>query len=106
MQDVERRANSMVYKPLPPDRLYLDAALWDRLLADRAVGAFSPFGAPEKGAAAIDAGGRRGRDFADARTRPDVNVFEELREYVADLRQGRSEEHTSELQSLMGTSLA
>src|SRR3546814_14710427 len=77
----------MGYKPLRPCGWYLDAGLWDRLLAERAVAAFPPFGGPEKGAAALDAGGRRGRNFADARAKPDVNVFEELREHIAHLRQ-------------------
>ncbi|HET8726178.1 MAG TPA: transcription-repair coupling factor, partial [Alphaproteobacteria bacterium] len=87
MQDVERRSNGTIYKPLPPDRLYLDADEWDRLLGGRAVAAFSPFGAPTEGEAMADAGGRRGRDFADARAKPDVNVFEELREHIAGLKQ-------------------
>ncbi len=35
------------YRPLPPDRLYLDAAEWDRLLGERSLGYFQPFDAPE-----------------------------------------------------------
>src|SRR3546814_4642129 len=77
----------MGYKPLRPCGWYLDAGLWDRLLAERAVAACSPFGGPEKGAAAVDAGGRRGRNCADGRAKPGVHVFEELREHIADLRQ-------------------
>ena len=34
------------YRPLPPGRLYLDAAEWDGLLARRKLGYFQPYGAP------------------------------------------------------------
>jgi len=85
MQDVERRSSGAVYKPLPPDRLYLTAAEWDARLAGRAVAVFSPFGVPES-PGAVDAGARRGRDFADARTNPEVNLFAELRKHVAGLK--------------------
>ena len=34
------------YRPLPPNRLYLDAAEWDDVLGDRKVGYFQPWGAP------------------------------------------------------------
>jgi transcription-repair coupling factor (superfamily II helicase) len=45
------------YRPLPPDRLYLDAAAWEAMLAGLPRFAFSPFGRPD-GAAGIDGGGR------------------------------------------------
>ncbi|MGP1394229.1 MAG: transcription-repair coupling factor [Inquilinaceae bacterium] len=78
-----------VYKPLPPDRLYLDTADWEGCLAPRPVAALSPFAAPE-GTAALDAGGRRGRDFADARAKPDVNVYDAVYAHAADMiRAGR-----------------
>ena len=84
MRGVEKRTDSPVYKPLPPDRLYLQAEEWDRHMAERAVGQFSPFaGAP----GGIDAGGRRGRDFADARANPDINLFDSVLEHVGTLRQ-------------------
>ena len=35
------------YRPLPPDRLYLDAAEWESVLGDRKLGYFQPWGAPE-----------------------------------------------------------
>ncbi len=83
MRGVEKRTDSPVYKPLPPDRLYLDAKAWDGLLSERAVAQFSPFaGAP----GGIDAGGRRGRDFADARANPDANLFDTALEHIGALR--------------------
>ena len=84
LHGVPRRGEGAAYKPLPPDRLYLDAAEWDTLLAGRSAAQFSPFaGAP----GGVDAGGRRGRDFSDARAKPDVNLFDAVLEHVATLRQ-------------------
>jgi transcription-repair coupling factor (superfamily II helicase) len=74
------------YRPLPNEMLYLAASEWDDLLSDRAVALLSPFDAPEGAPGVIDAGGRKGRDFADARTQPDLNVFDVLRDHVAALQ--------------------
>ena len=71
---------AMRYRPVPRERLFFDRAGWDALLAERPVVAFTPFAAPEHAAHVIDAGGRIGRDFADVRARPDVNVFDAVRE--------------------------
>jgi len=79
-------ATGAPYRPLPKEMLYLTAAEWDEKLADRPVAALSPFAAPE-GAGVVDAGGRKGRDFADARAQPGVNVFDVLRDHVATLQQ-------------------
>jgi transcription-repair coupling factor (superfamily II helicase) len=70
------------YRPVPPERLFLDRAAWERCLAERPVVGFTPFAAPEHAAHVVDAGGRLGRDFADVRARPDVNVFDAVREMV------------------------
>jgi transcription-repair coupling factor (superfamily II helicase) len=78
-----------LYKPVPPERLFLDQAALDAALAPRPVGSFSPFKAPE-GPGSTDMGGRTGRDFADARAQPDVNLFDVVREHVAaEQRLGR-----------------
>ncbi len=77
------------YKPVPPERLFLDGAGLDALLAARPVAGFSPFKSPD-GAAAIDAGGRIGRDFIEARSNPDINLFDAVREHIAaEQRAGR-----------------
>ncbi|MGD1876172.1 MAG: transcription-repair coupling factor [Kiloniellaceae bacterium] len=55
-----------VYKALEPTDLYLDAAEWERGLAARPGGQFTPFAAPE-GATVRDAGGRPGLDYAEQR---------------------------------------
>ncbi|EWY42093.1 transcription-repair coupling factor [Skermanella stibiiresistens SB22] len=85
LQSVEKKANNPVYKPLPSAMLYLDEDGWNDLLARRAVGLLSPF-AQAEGQAGVDAEGRRGRDFADARAKPDVNVFDALRSHIDELQ--------------------
>ena len=66
------------YKPVPPERLYLTAEEWQATLAARAVGQFSPFPTPEGTPSAVDLGGRRVRDFAEARKRQDVQLFDDV----------------------------
>ena len=73
---------SMAYNPVPVERFFLDRDAWEEALAARPVGVLSPFVAPEA-VGAIDAGGRPGLDFAEARRRADVNVFDELKARVA-----------------------
>lgn len=82
------------YRPLPPDRLYLDARAWDEALEGRAVAVFSPFNAPPGAGAgnftdAVDFHGRRVHDFAAARAQAQVaaeadkdNVFDVVRRHV------------------------
>src|SRR5262249_34647449 len=79
-------ATGASYRPLPKEMLYLTATEWEDMLRDRAAALLSPFGAPEGVPNVIDAGGRRGRDFAAARAQPDVNVFDVLRDHVAALQ--------------------
>jgi transcription-repair coupling factor (superfamily II helicase) len=75
-------AEGAIYKPLPPERLYLDEADWDRALKQRAVGQFTPFDAPEGMSNAISAQGRHGHDFAEERLRPGGNVYDAVRDYI------------------------
>jgi transcription-repair coupling factor (superfamily II helicase) len=78
-----------LYKPVPPERLFLDRAALDAALDGRAVGSFSPFKSPE-GPNSLDADGRQGRDFAEARANPGTNVFDAVREHVSgEQRLGR-----------------
>ena len=86
MQEIEKRADNPIYKPLPPDRLYLTADEWDGRLAGRAAFALSPFAPPSGAEATVDVGGRRGRDFADIRAQPDINVYDAVRQHAAALR--------------------
>ena len=59
------REGEVPYRPLPPDRLYLDRAGWDAMLSGGPVIAFSPFARPD-GAEGIDGGGRPGPIFFGA----------------------------------------
>ena len=86
MSGRNRDREAVPYKPLPPDRLYLSEADWRAALARLAVGAFAAAAAPdvagEDGAERIDEGGRPGHGFAEARVRPDVNLFDAVREHL------------------------
>ncbi|MCB2100197.1 MAG: transcription-repair coupling factor [Rhodobacterales bacterium] len=78
-----------VYNPVPPERLFLSDDDWTNALDGRPVAALSPFAVPE-GPAAVDAGGKPGQTFADARLRADVNVYDAVRQHVAEqTRAGR-----------------
>ncbi|MBW7921388.1 MAG: transcription-repair coupling factor [Rubellimicrobium sp.] len=66
-----------VYKPAPPDTLYLDDAGWRAALAPRRVLSFVALPQPT-GPGVIDAGGRIGRDFAPERQIESVNLFAAL----------------------------
>ncbi|HEX3429761.1 MAG TPA: transcription-repair coupling factor [Rhizomicrobium sp.] len=74
-----------VYKPLPPDELYLTEDEWKAALAHRDVRELSPFQAPES-MRSVDMGGRLGRDFAPERTQERVNVFEAAAAHIKALR--------------------
>ncbi len=83
------REGETPYRPLPPDRLYLDQAGWDAVLAPAQPVQFSPYGKPE-GAAGADAGGRPGHIFTKAGMQLGASVFDQLREQAANwARQGR-----------------
>ena len=59
---------STVYKPIPPERLFIAAEEWAGLLRSRAITAFTSFDTPETGAGHLyDAGARRSIDFTEAR---------------------------------------
>jgi transcription-repair coupling factor (superfamily II helicase) len=71
-----------VYKPVPPERLYLKPSEWDRLLAGHSVAQFTSFDSALDAGTAIDLGGRRHEGFARARMAPDVNLFDVVAEHV------------------------
>lgn len=70
------------YHPVPPERLYMSPEELVACLSERPVGRLSPFAQPEA-AGALDLQARPGRDFADARVRPDVNVFDAVKDRIA-----------------------
>ena len=70
-----------VFKPVPPERLYLTGESWREALASRRTRVFTPHEAPAD-QTHIDLGGRPGRDFAPERT-GGANVYDALREHLA-----------------------
>ncbi len=73
-----------VYKPCPPQLLYLDDAAWEAATASRRMIQFSPLPQPP-GPGILDAGGRAGRSFAPERQREDVNLFNALADHLQSL---------------------
>ncbi len=70
-----------VYKPAPPELLYLDDAAWDAAVADARVLQFSP-NQQATGLGVIDAGGRIGRNFSVERQREELSLFGALATHV------------------------
>ena len=82
----EKGASGAVYKPLPPDRLYLAEAEWRARLDRVPLARLSPFAAPEDTADAIDVAARAGRNFAAERSDPNANVFDAVRTHAEALQ--------------------
>ncbi|PWB57730.1 MAG: transcription-repair coupling factor [Bradyrhizobiaceae bacterium] len=74
------------YKPLPPDRLYLDPAAWRARLDRSALVRLTPFALPDATADAIDVGTRQGRTFAAERVETEANVFDAVTRHVQGLQ--------------------
>ncbi|WP_439814410.1 transcription-repair coupling factor [Zavarzinia sp. CC-PAN008] len=79
-----------VYKPVPPEQLYIREPELQRLLGARRVRQFQPFGPSEP--KAIDMDGRPGREFAAERAqgqaegRAQVNVFDVAAGHITRLQ--------------------
>ncbi len=72
------------YNPLPPDALYLGPDEWSGLLAGRPHVSFESFESPEEADVSVSAAGRRTIDFAEARNRADLNLFDTVRTRIAN----------------------
>jgi transcription-repair coupling factor (superfamily II helicase) len=70
-----------LYKPLPPDRLYLAENEWRERLAKTAEVKLTPFAQPEA-KDVIAVGARSGHNFAAERAEPGANVFEAVSKHV------------------------
>ncbi|KAA5600384.1 transcription-repair coupling factor [Blastochloris sulfoviridis] len=75
-----------VYKPLPPDQLYLTADEWQGRLNERGLARLSPFAAPDA-PGVIDIGAKRGHSFAAERA-TDANLFDAVNAHIRSLQEG------------------
>jgi transcription-repair coupling factor (superfamily II helicase) len=83
-RDALKQGSAPPYKPLPPERLYLDEAEWKERLETSALTRLTPFAVPETDA--LDVGARSGRNFAAERAEPGANVFEAVGTHVLALQ--------------------
>ncbi|RED51072.1 transcription-repair coupling factor [Aestuariispira insulae] len=72
--------SATIYKPIPPQALFVLTDEFNRILSNRPVIEFSSFQQPEGVGQqeVIDAGGKGVLDFTEARKKPDSNIFEQL----------------------------
>ena len=75
-----------VYKPVPPELLYLDDAAWVGAVAAHRVLQFAPIPAAP-GPRVIDAGGRVGRNFAPERQSESLSLFGALADHIKAKRE-------------------
>jgi len=74
-----------IYRPLPPERLYLGESEWRKLLDSVALARLTPFGVPEE-KNLIEAGGKPGRNFASERADENKNLFDAAVAHVRALQ--------------------
>ncbi|WP_407164401.1 transcription-repair coupling factor [Bradyrhizobium sp. ORS 111] len=86
---LEHPGGGAIYKPLPPDKLYLTEGEWTKLLGDAPLARLTPFAVPEGAGEVFDAGARQGRNFAPERADTNVNVFEAVVGHVGALQSQR-----------------
>ncbi|MGA9433863.1 MAG: transcription-repair coupling factor [Roseobacter sp.] len=70
-----------VYKPCPPQALYLDEVAWTQNLVDRRVLQLAPLPQPT-GLNVTDAGARVGRNFAPERQQESLSLFGALADHI------------------------
>ncbi|MGJ8545627.1 MAG: transcription-repair coupling factor [Sulfitobacter sp.] len=70
-----------VYKPAPPEGLYLTDAAWEAAIADLRVVQLNPLPQPT-GPGVLDAGARIGRNFAPERQQESISLFGALADHI------------------------
>ncbi|MQQ07180.1 transcription-repair coupling factor [Epibacterium sp. SM1979] len=70
-----------IYKPTPPELLYLNDADWMTAVAAHRVVAFHPL-AQASGPGVLDAGARIGRNFAPERQQESISLFSALADHI------------------------
>src|SRR6185436_5941735 len=75
-----------LYKPLPPDRLYLPDAEWAERLSTAALARLTPFAVPDDAGATVDVGARAGHNFSSERAENAAGVFDAVSKHVQALQ--------------------
>jgi transcription-repair coupling factor (superfamily II helicase) len=75
-----------LYKPLPPDRLYLPEAEWAERLNTVALARLTPFAVPEQSGTVADIGARAGHNFSAERANDAAGVFDAVGKHVLSLQ--------------------
>ncbi|MEH6835282.1 transcription-repair coupling factor [Falsihalocynthiibacter arcticus] len=74
-----------VYKPCPPEKLYLDDVVWGKAVENHRVVTLAIL--PQStGHGVVDAGGRIGRNFSPERQLENANLFEALGQHINERR--------------------
>lgn len=81
----KKETGTPLYKPLPTERLYLNAGDWAAITAAHAPLLLQPFRAQD-GTKAVDAGGVVGRNFSPERQSRQVNIYDAVKEHADALR--------------------
>jgi transcription-repair coupling factor (superfamily II helicase) len=77
-----------LYKPLPPDRLYLPEAEWSERLNTAALARLTPFAVAEQSGTVADIGARAGHNFSAERATDAAGVFDAVGKHVLSLQAG------------------
>ncbi len=75
-----------VYKPVPPEQLYLDDTAWEAAVSAHRLVQFSPL-SQAPGPGVIDAGGCTGRSFAPERQQENISLFGALAAHIQKMRE-------------------
>jgi len=84
-KDAQAGEGGSLYKPLPPDRLYLPDTEWAERLKTAALARLTPFAVPET-EAVFDVGARAGRNFSAERAENAAGVFDAANRHVEKLQ--------------------
>lgn len=77
----KKALGSTVYKPIPPETLYMDDPSWISALGSRREVQFHPL-PRASGPGVVDAGGRIGRNFAPERQQENLSLFGSLADHI------------------------
>ncbi|MDG2482631.1 MAG: CarD family transcriptional regulator, partial [Alphaproteobacteria bacterium] len=76
--------DTMPYRAIEPDLLYLSELAWDNMLAERVQIGLSPFSEPPSGELKVlEAGGRQGHDFSLERQQSSLDLFDAVVAHIA-----------------------